>query len=291
MPHRIWTFCACALGAVTITACTGQTQSTTTAASAAPSESPSMAPVSAAPSAEPTAVATSAQTTAAPATMAQASPSPAGSATPTVTVAFTDIKGIFAEQAIYDLAKLGVFESTSGAFRPSAPIKRREFIRWLVRANNAIFSDTPDKQVRLAESGDATFVDVPPSDPDFKYIQGMANAGYVIGYDAKHFRPEQNLVREELVAIKAPFDHNGAQVDQHAGISDVRAAWGFSDIDQISKQYYASFYTDYFVSPQHNISRIWGTIKKFQPLKPVTRAEAALAADVISQRKAPGPTP
>jgi hypothetical protein len=105
---------------------------------------------------------------------------------------FSDIKGVFGEKEITDLNKLGVFDSNSGKFEPMKPITRAQFVTWLVKANNSFYNH----DIRLAESGDPTFPDVPNTDPNFKYIQGMVNAGYVVGYDDKTFKP--NVVQLPL---------------------------------------------------------------------------------------------
>ena len=57
----------------------------------------------------------------------------------------TNIAGINGERQIVELARLAVVDPDSGAFEPGRAIERRDFIRWLVKANNALWSDTPDK--------------------------------------------------------------------------------------------------------------------------------------------------
>ena len=196
------------------------------------------------------------------------------------TVKFSDISGIFAEQAIRDLAALGVFETTSGAFGPSKTISRALFVRWLIKADNA-FNKDPAHQIRLAEDKVATFVDVPASRPDFKYVQGLANSGYVIGIDAKHFQPDRPITREEMVAIKA-------QVDEGATITpvDVMYLSQFGDANKVNKRYTGAIHEDFSVRTTHNIGRVYGNIKMLQPQKPVTRAEAAIALSVIADTSA-----
>jgi hypothetical protein len=196
------------------------------------------------------------------------------------TVRFSDINGIFAEQAIRDLAALGVFETTSGAFGPSRTISRALFVRWLVKADN-VFHKDPAHQIRLAEDKVATFVDVPSSQPDFKYVQGLANSGYVVGIDAKHFQPDRPITREEMVAIKA-------QVDEGATITPVDLMYlsQFGDANKVNKRYTGAIHEDFSVRTTHNIGRVYGNIKMLQPQKPVTRAEAAIALSVIADTSA-----
>jgi hypothetical protein len=214
----------------------------------------------AAPAPTPTAQAPAAPST--PAATAPAAPA---------TASFTDISGTFAEQTIKDMASLGVFDSTTGEFKPNAPITRSEFVRWLVKANNAYYKDTPDQQIRLAESGTATFVDVPAGNPDFPYIQGMANAGYVIGTDATHFTPDRAITREEMIAIKASRDEHGMNMDP---VDPMFIP--YADKAKVAKVYTGAIHEDDSVRTSHNIARVWGAIKTFNPQMPVTRAEAAV---------------
>jgi hypothetical protein len=194
-------------------------------------------------------------------------------------VGFTDIQGIFAEQQIKDLAQLGVFDVATGTFAPQDTIKRSEFARWLVKANNALYADTPSKQIRPAEGTEQAFTDVPPSHPDYKYVQALANAGFIVGVDEKHFAPDRDLSREEMIAIKVPVDLGGDPY-KNTGLGDVRAAFPFSDDDKISKRYYDAIYGDNFDGSK-NITRVFGQMRTFQPQRPVTRSEAAACVSTI----------
>lgn len=236
-----------------------------------------------------------------PTVVVAASPTMAGTVLPSSTpavavkqVSFTDINGDFGQQAIQDEAALGILDSTSGAFKPNAPITRAQFVRWLVKADNVYFKDTVSKQIRLAKIGPALFVDMPVNNPDFQYIQGLANAGYVIGIDKTHFAPNRPLTREELLAIKAPVDE-GANIPFD---STMKMYLGnFSDVDKINPLYMPAIHEDESVRTTRNIARIWGTLKALSPKKPVTRSEAAIAiweindgnAAVAMGRTAPPP--
>jgi hypothetical protein len=184
---------------------------------------------------------------------------------------FTDIDNSAARDEILDLARLGVFERTSGAFEPTRPITRAEFVRWLVRANNAM---RKEKDIRLAESDTATFSDVPPSHPDFKYIQGMANAGIVIGYDETTFKPDRSLSREELIAIKCGLDQGGVQYKSNS-YSEIELVWHWSDARKVSRRYLDAMYSEDFNSAK-NVDRTFGAIKMLKPQQAVTRSEAAI---------------
>ncbi len=197
-------------------------------------------------------------------------------ATPALaTVTFTDISGVEGESAIRALGQLGVLDSTTGEFRPHDPIKRRDYIRWLVKANNVYFKQGASR-IRLAETAAATFVDVPPTDPDYKYIQGMADTEYLVGYDKTHFKPDKLLSREEMLAILISRDTRG-QYSMNTGPPS------FSDGDQVSKVYRKYINADFneWNGSKGQTSRIYGAVKTLHPLANATRADAALAVDVI----------
>jgi hypothetical protein len=197
-------------------------------------------------------------------------------------VHYTDVSGIYAEQAIDDEGSLGILDTTSGAFHPDAPITRAEFVRWLVKANNDYSSADPTKRISLAQSSPPTFVDVPRSDPDFKYIQGLADAGYVIGKNATHFAPNQWITREEMVAIKAPVDEGQAIALSPSDVGFLV----FSDKSSINPQFVSDVHEDFSVRTTQNIGRVWGSIKIFHPRQPLTRAEAAIAIAEVGKGSA-----
>lgn len=201
---------------------------------------------------------------------------PKNSPTPT-SVAFEDIKGVSGEKEITELAQLAVFDTTSGKFNPKAPITRAEFVRWLVRANNAFFAGSADKKIRLAETDKATFSDVPPTHPDFSYIQGLANAGYPIGEDAKTFKPDQVLTREQMLAMKVALDHR-VPLESYKGDAPV----GWTDSKKISKKYWPALYVESVLLNNANIGRTFGSVKTLNPQASVNRAEAARCISAIS---------
>jgi hypothetical protein len=216
--------------------------------------------------------------------VAELSPSPktvAVAANSPKTVAFEDIKGVLAEKEITQLGQLGVLDTTSGKFTPQAPITRAEFVRWLVRANNTFFAGSADKSIRLPETGKATFSDVPPTHPDFRYIQGMSNAGFAIGYDEKTFNPNQILTREQMLAMKVALDHR-VPIESSKGGAPV----GWTDSNKISKKYWSAIYTESIFQNNANIRRTFGSLKTLNPQAAVNRAEAALCISVIGDNVA-----
>lgn len=204
-------------------------------------------------------------------------------------VEYTDIEDKYGSAEIQLMASLGLFGQAQGEFHPNAPITRAEFVRWLVKANNIYSGAGLGKRqlIRLAEHQQSTFTDVPADHPDFRYIQGMVDAGFVIGYDETTFAPDRPLSREELVAIKGAVDYNGNQTADR--LQTIQAGW--SDSNQISKKYYGAFYWDRYTSSP-NIPRTFGSFKAFRPQQPTSRAEAAICLTAItnhSNSSGPGP--
>lgn len=216
-----------------------------------------------------------------------ASPTPNPNPTPTVAttpIEFSDLETISEPWRGYveNLAALGVLSANppqSDRFDPNAIITRREYARWLVTANNQIYANQPNKQIRLASQSDQpAFKDVPPNDPDFATIQGLANAGYIpsplTGDDsAVLFRPDAPLTREELIAPKVALDLRKSL--PAASIDGIKQTWGFQDATKINPKALQALYADYQNGAQANIGRAFGSTTLFQPKKTVTRVEAA----------------
>jgi S-layer homology domain len=204
---------------------------------------------------------------------------------------FTDINQVPPElkQHIEDLAELGVLHlqptnaETSSVnptqFKPNEVIKRREYARWLVAANNRFYSDRPANKIRLGVStSQPAFQDVPRTDPDFAAIQGLAEAGLIpspLSGDSTTvtFRPDAPLTRENLLLWKAPIDTR--QALPNASVQAVQETWGFQDAARIDPRALRAVLADFRNGDLSNIRRTFGFTTLFQPKKPVTRAEAA----------------
>ncbi|WP_066375223.1 MULTISPECIES: S-layer homology domain-containing protein [unclassified Anabaena] len=195
-------------------------------------------------------------------------------------------------QYIEDLGALGVFTSAASAtktnsytttnqFEPSKITTRREYARWLVTANNAMYANNPAKQIRLAsETTQPSFSDVSSQDPDFPVIQGLAEAGLIpsaLSGDstAVLFRPDAPLTREQLLLWKVPLDTR--QALPAANLAAVKETWGFQDTGKIDPKALRAILADFQNGEQANIRRVFGYTTLLQPKKPVTRAEAAAA--------------
>jgi hypothetical protein len=218
-----------------------------------------------------------------------ASPAAAASAA----AALTDIAGINGQKEITELAELGVVDPVSGTFDPGAPIKRRDFIRWLVKSNNVLWADTAAKQVKLADKTEtSSFPDVSTSDPDFPYVQGMQDAGYSVGFPDKKFRPDQSLTREQMFAIKNVFDRGSVDPGFVKDIAFARntAMPPWKDKQQISKTYVPGIATGAGGGAQ-SFALVYGTSSLFHPQMAVTRAQAAVLVSVVGDHAFYGGAP
>ena len=117
-------------------------------------------------------------------------PSPSVTDDQPTAIAFADLDQAPGEFQPYlqDLAQLGVLSPAAASdetpqsdrLQPNQTIQRGTFARWLVQANNRLYGDRPTRQIRLAtDTAQPAFKDVPTTHPDFPYIQGLAEAGYL----------------------------------------------------------------------------------------------------------------
>ncbi len=165
-------------------------------------------------------------------------------------------------------------------FAPLQATTRATFARWLVEANNRIYRDRPVRQIRLGTAERPAFSDVPKTHPEFAYIQGLAEAGYipsVLSGDSSQtqFQPSAPLTRETLLLWKVPIDRQ--QILPTVAVDRVKQLWGFKDASQIAAIALSAVAADHQNNELANIRRMFGSTLLFQPKKPVTRAEAAAA--------------
>jgi hypothetical protein len=203
------------------------------------------------------------------------------------------------QRYIQDLAALGVLPISSAnnpannnltknnssaatnLFEPGKTITKREYARWLVAVNNAMYANNPAKQIRLAaETTQSAFSDVPKTHPDFSVIQGLAEAGLIpspLSGNATEvlFRPDAPLTREQLILWKLPLDTR--QALPGANLEAVKQTWGFQDVGKIDAKALRAVLADFQNGEQSNIRRVFGYTTLFQPKKPVNRAEVAAA--------------
>lgn len=207
-------------------------------------------------------------------------------------------------QAFAALQALKVVEA---GVEPSGLSTRREYARWLI-ASSAILARNPASKVFPAmfieNVTELAFDDVTPEDPDFPYIQGLAEAGLISsklssqdtdgsveGGKPKNyvFSPDSPLSRQDLVSWKIALERKELPEVTR------KMLWqksGFIDIDKIHEDAWPALLAD-LSSGEHSIIAVaFGYTRLFQPDKPVTKAQAAVAlstgeaAELVSEELA-----
>lgn len=191
---------------------------------------------------------------------------------------------------VRDVAKLGILSAhtpenekatSQTEFAPNEPVTRRTFARWLFRANNKFYSDRASLQIRPVQQAQTpAFQDIPPNDPDFPIIQGLAEAGLIPSRltgdaTATRFRPDAPLTRETLLLWKVPLDTRSSLPT--VNVNTVKETWGFQDASKIDSAALSAVVEDFSNGERSNIRRLYGYTQLLQPNKTVTRAEAAAA--------------
>lgn len=177
---------------------------------------------------------------------------------------------------IDDLTNLGIIEP---GIDLNAPITRREYLRWLVKANNRIYSNQPSLQIKpAAADGIPLFKDLANNDPDYPLIQGLAEAGILPSTltrdnSALLLSPDTPLTRESLILWKVPLDYR--KPFPLASLETLKSSWGFSDANLIDSKAWRPLYVDYQNGEASNLRRVFGYTVLLQPKKVVSRLQAA----------------
>ncbi|XP_059304792.1 uncharacterized protein LOC132056551 isoform X1 [Lycium ferocissimum] len=209
-----------------------------------------------------------------------------------VPASFDQVQG----QALAALQALKVIESD---VQPGDLCTRREYARWLVSASSALSSKSAIDYYRTTVSKvypamyienvtDLAFDDVTSDDPDFPSIQGLAEAGLLSSKLSRRdmqsssdddqspvfFCPESPLSRQDLVSWKMAIEKRQLPlVDQKS----VQKFSGFIDADKIHPDAWPALVADLSSGEQGIVALAFGYTRLFQPHKPVTKAQAAIA--------------
>ncbi|GJP31957.1 hypothetical protein CLOM_g16511 [Closterium sp. NIES-68] len=178
---------------------------------------------------------------------------------------------------------------------------RREFARWLVHASNMLSRAASDRiypAMYVDGSTALAFDDVTASDPDFPYIQGLAEAGLISsklshadlgcprasaaarrrgcspGANAS-FHPDGALTRQDLISWKLSLDYHNMMPLQPK--EEVVAAVGFIDAERVDEDALPAIAQDVLRGDRSIIAAAFGFTRRFDPHKPVTRGQAAVA--------------
>ncbi|XP_022923109.1 uncharacterized protein LOC111430874 isoform X1 [Cucurbita moschata] len=206
-------------------------------------------------------------------------------------------------QALAALQGLKVIEAD---VEPSDLCTRREYARWLVSASSALSRNTTSKVYQamyIQNITELAFDDITPEDPDFASIQGLAEAGLISSKLSRHdisstldedqgpfhFSPESPLSRQDLVSWKMALEK---RLLPEADGKMLRQVSGFIDTDKIHPDACPALVADLSGGEQGIIALAFGYTRLFQPDKPVTKAQAAIAlatgeaSDMVSEELA-----
>lgn len=190
--------------------------------------------------------------------------------------------------ALSALKELKVIEDD---VQPGDLCTRREYARWLVIASGILSRSTTSKvypAMYIENISELAFDDITPDDHDFPSVQGLAEAGLVASklsrYDMQSsvdedpspllFSPESPLSRQDLVSWKLALEKRQLpDVD----IKILQQLSGFIDIDKINQDAWPALVADLAAGEQSIITLAFGYTRLFQPEKPVTKAQAAMA--------------
>ncbi|CAL0308007.1 unnamed protein product [Lupinus luteus] len=190
------------------------------------------------------------------------------------------------EEALSVLKSLKIIEDDVEA---SELCTRREFARWLVKLSSSLERNPRHMIapiVSLSESIVTAFDDITEEDPDFRFIQALAEAGVLpskLSWKNSssssesssqvnvNFFPHRFISRQDLVDWRAQLEY-----DFFSGVIDqisIKKA-GYMDVKEIISP---AVYADMLEGERSILRNVFGQSKRFQPNKPSTNAQAAVA--------------
>ncbi|XP_010454672.1 PREDICTED: uncharacterized protein LOC104736400 isoform X1 [Camelina sativa] len=203
-------------------------------------------------------------------------------------------------QAFAALQVLKVIETDT---QPSDLCTRREYARWLVSASSALSRTATSKvypAMYIENVTELAFDDVTPEDPDFSSIQGLAEAGLITSKLSDRdllddvegtvlFSPESLLSRQDLISWKMALEKRQLPEADKKKLYELS---GFIDIEKINPDAWPAIIADLSTGEQGIAALAFGCTRLFQPQKPVTKGQAAIAlssgeaSDIVSEELA-----
>ncbi|KAJ8510792.1 hypothetical protein OPV22_001226 [Ensete ventricosum] len=204
------------------------------------------------------------------------------------------------------LAALQVLKVIEADVQPGDICTRREYARWLVTASSNLSRKTVSKiypAMYIENVTELAFDDVTSEDPDFPCIQGLAEAGLIssklsrtdLGHivsdqqDYILFSPESPVSRQDLISWKMATERRQLpEVD----INGIYQCCGYIDVHKINPDAWPALVADLSSGGQSITALAFGCTRLFQPDKPITKAQAAIAlatgdaAEIVSEELA-----
>ncbi|KAJ0094299.1 hypothetical protein Patl1_16517 [Pistacia atlantica] len=209
------------------------------------------------------------------------------------------------QEALSVLKKLKIIEDNVKA---DVLCTRREYARWLIRTNSLLERSPKHRivpSVSLSGSVVVAFDDVDVEDPDFESIQALAEAGVVPsklfgknygsdhseGQGSVHFSPERFISRQDLINWKAQvqYEFKPEVLEQFLKPDlftvQISTKVGYMDVKEISSDASLELFLDLLAGDKSIVRKVFGILlfsslcqsKRFQPNKPSTKAQAAVA--------------
>jgi len=186
------------------------------------------------------------------------------------------------------LAELGVIPQVSGYLQPDAPIERGNYIVWLVRAYHIFNRDDPKKWFPLADKDDTwTFSDVTPGSMSYPYLQGMVNAGLIVGFTAsgQEYNYARNITRERMILLRGAIELGSEEVtappEEYKNMR-VHLNNLIDDAADVTNEYVPAVLAD--LQQGHTIELVWGKVDKLEPRTLISRREAARSVSRMGAR-------
>ncbi|RVW45566.1 hypothetical protein CK203_092119 [Vitis vinifera] len=203
------------------------------------------------------------------------------------------------QEALLVLKKLKIIEDDVSA---DELCTKREYARWLVRANLLLERD-PRHRIFSSSlpSGSiiSAFDDVNAEDRDYGSIQALAEAGIIpsklsgnsnSALDSSkvqgevYFSPDRFISRQDLINWKAQLEYKFMPgIKEKILKPDLftvqisRTKVDFMDMKEISSDASPEFFIDMLAGDRSIVRKVFGQSKRFQPNKPSTKAQSAVA--------------
>ncbi|MGB4439139.1 MAG: S-layer homology domain-containing protein [Sedimentibacter sp.] len=158
----------------------------------------------------------------------------------------TDYSGHWAENTIQKWMDDGkVSGYTDGSYKPDNNITRAEFVKLV---NGTIDFDT---------KGTVAYKDVTSADWFYDYVGIAQEIGYILGYSADKFGPNDYITREQAASILARIQYlnnNAAGADKFNDEDNI-SSWAKEAVGAASEAGFISGYNDGSFKPSNNLTR------------------------------------